>query len=227
MNAREPLVCSRPPRRTGSCEQIHRSTTGPSSRKLPQHKAFAHAPAWWTNSMSENTDLICLSEQKLVGNAGRAWQPLPSRSIKSCPNLDSLCPPVARFVKSACWPSRKSSRRPRRPVLSGILALLWQHGVEKTTASRSSRHDAPVRLYQHLASCRSVRSWARARRSSRPMYVTLETFEVTAREFLRSAPARSFQPSASIFCPGRSRCAGSAPGVRAGARIPSRRVFQI
>jgi hypothetical protein len=34
------------------------------------------------------------------------------------------------------------------------------------------------------------------------MYVTLETFEVTAREFLRSAPAKSFQPSAVNFLPG-------------------------
>jgi aspartate aminotransferase-like enzyme len=34
------------------------------------------------------------------------------------------------------------------------------------------------------------------------MYVTLETFEVTAREFLRSSPARSFQPSAVNFLPG-------------------------
>ena len=31
-------------------------------------------------------------------------------------------------------------------------------------------------------------------RSFEPMYVTLETFEITAREFLRSSPARSFQP---------------------------------
>ena len=35
-----------------------------------------------------------------------------------------------------------------------------------------------------------------------PMYVTLETFEVTAREFLRSSPARSFHPSAVNFLPG-------------------------
>jgi len=34
------------------------------------------------------------------------------------------------------------------------------------------------------------------------MYVTLETFEVTAREFLRSSPAKSFQPSATNFLPG-------------------------
>jgi aspartate aminotransferase-like enzyme len=34
------------------------------------------------------------------------------------------------------------------------------------------------------------------------MYVTLETFETTAREFLRSSPARSFQPSAVNFLPG-------------------------
>src|SRR5260370_37031629 len=34
------------------------------------------------------------------------------------------------------------------------------------------------------------------------MFVTLETFEATAREFLRSSPARSFQPSAVNFLPG-------------------------
>ena len=34
------------------------------------------------------------------------------------------------------------------------------------------------------------------------MYVTLETFESTAREFLRSSPSRSFQPSAINFLPG-------------------------
>ena len=34
------------------------------------------------------------------------------------------------------------------------------------------------------------------------MYVTLETFEVTAREFLRSSPARSFHPNAVNFLPG-------------------------
>ncbi len=35
-----------------------------------------------------------------------------------------------------------------------------------------------------------------------PMYVTIETFEVTAREFLRSSPARSFHPNAVNFLPG-------------------------
>src|SRR5438132_13970002 len=34
------------------------------------------------------------------------------------------------------------------------------------------------------------------------MYVTLETFEATAREFLRSSPSRAFQPSAVNFLPG-------------------------
>ena len=35
-----------------------------------------------------------------------------------------------------------------------------------------------------------------------PMYVTLETFEASAREFLRSSPSRAFQPSAVNFLPG-------------------------
>src|SRR5258708_38934325 len=34
------------------------------------------------------------------------------------------------------------------------------------------------------------------------MYVTLESFEVSSREFLRSSPSRAFQPSAVNFLPG-------------------------
>jgi aspartate aminotransferase-like enzyme len=88
-------------------------------------------------------------------------------------------------------------------VLQGILALLWQHGVEKgydlAIISGTTRQQ---RLYQHLGFVPFGPLVGSGDAQFQPMYVTLETFEVTAREFLRSSPARSFHPSAVNFLPG-------------------------
>jgi aspartate aminotransferase-like enzyme len=88
-------------------------------------------------------------------------------------------------------------------VLQGILALLWQHGVEKgydlAIISGTTRQQ---RLYQHLGFVPFGPLVGGGDAQFQPMYVTLETFEVTAREFLRSSPARSFHPSAVNFLPG-------------------------
>ena len=88
-------------------------------------------------------------------------------------------------------------------ILQGILALLWQHGVEKgydlAIISGTTRQ---FRLYQHLGFVPFGPVVGSGDAQFQPMYVTLETFEVTAREFLRSSPARSFHPSAVNFLPG-------------------------
>ncbi len=88
-------------------------------------------------------------------------------------------------------------------ILQGILALLWQHGIEKgydlAIISGTIRQ---FRLYQHLGFVPFGPLVGTGDAQFQPMYVTLETFEVTAREFLRSSPARSFQPSAVNFLPG-------------------------
>ena len=88
-------------------------------------------------------------------------------------------------------------------VLSGILALLWQLGVERgydlAIISGTTRQ---AKLYQHLGFVPFGPLVGTGEAQFQPMYVTLETFEVTAREFLRSSPARSFQPSAINFLPG-------------------------
>ena len=88
-------------------------------------------------------------------------------------------------------------------MLSGILALLWQHGVEKgydlAIISGTTRQ---AKLYQHLGFVPFGPLVGSGDAQFQPMYVTLETFEVTAREFLRSSPARSFHPSAVNFLPG-------------------------
>ena len=88
-------------------------------------------------------------------------------------------------------------------MLSGILALLWQLGVEKgydlAIISGTTRQ---LKLYQHLGFVPFGPLVGSGDAQFQPMYVTLETFEVTAREFLRSSPARSFHPSAVNFLPG-------------------------
>ena len=57
-------------------------------------------------------------------------------------------------------------------------------------------------MYQHLGFVPFGPLVGTGEAQFQPMYVTLETFEVTAREFLRSSPAKSFQPSAVNFLPG-------------------------
>ena len=88
-------------------------------------------------------------------------------------------------------------------MLQGILALLWQHGIEKgydlAIISGTTRQ---FRLYQHLGFVPFGPVVGTGEAQFQPMYVTLETFENTAREFLRSSPSRSFQPSAVNFLPG-------------------------
>jgi aspartate aminotransferase-like enzyme len=87
--------------------------------------------------------------------------------------------------------------------LQGILALLWQLGVEKgydlAIISGTTRQ---AKLYQHLGFVPFGPLVGSGDAQFQPMYVTLETFEITAREFLRSSPARSFQPSAVNCLPG-------------------------
>src|SRR5439155_4325150 len=58
------------------------------------------------------------------------------------------------------------------------------------------------KLYQHLGFVPFGPQVGSGEAQFQPMYVTLETFETTAREFLRSSPSRSFQPSAVNFLPG-------------------------
>src|SRR5262249_28783344 len=88
-------------------------------------------------------------------------------------------------------------------VLQGILALLWQHGIEKGyDLAIISGTPRQFRLYQHLGFVPFGPVVGSGDAQFQPMYVTLETFENTAREFLRSSPSRAFHPSAVNFLPG-------------------------
>jgi aspartate aminotransferase-like enzyme len=201
MNPQEPLVF-KVATEDWEFEQIHRLNYRTFVEEIPQHQPSA-VQRLVDKFHADNTYLICLGNQKLVGMlAVRGRRPFSLD--QKVPNLDSYLPPGRTICEIRLLAIDKKFRGARGgQVLSGILALLWQHGVEKgydlAIISGTTRQ---ARLYQHLGFVPFGPIVGSGDAQFQPMYVTLETFEVTAREFLRSSPARSFHPSAVNFMPG-------------------------
>ena len=183
-------------------EQIHRLNYKTFVEEIPQHQPSA-TQRLVDKFHAENTYLICLQNQKLVGMlAVRGNRPFSLD--QKLPNLDSHLPAGRTICEIRLLAIEKKFRGARGgQMLQGILALLWQHGVEKgydlAIISGTTRQ---FKLYQHLGFVPFGPLVGSGDAQFQPMYVTLETFEVTAREFLRSSPARSFHPSAVNFLPG-------------------------
>ena len=142
---------------------------------------------------AENTYLICLSGRRLAGMlAVRGNRPFSLD--QKLPDLDSHLPAGRRICEVRLLAVEKQFRG--APVLPGILALLWQHGLEKgydlAIISGTTRQ---FKLYQHLGFVPFGPLVGTGDAQFQPMYITLETFEVAAREFLRSRAA-AFQPDA-------------------------------
>ena len=201
MNPSEPLVFKLATE-DWEFEQIHRLNYRTFVEEIPQHQRAA-VPRLVDKFHAENTYLICLSNQKLVGMlAVRGHRPFSLD--QKLPALDTYLPAGRTICEIRLLAIEKKFRGARGgQVLSGILALLWQHGVEKgydlAIISGTTRQ---LKLYSHLGFVPFGPVVGGGEAQFQPMYVTLETFEVTAREFLRSSPARSFHPSAVNFLPG-------------------------
>jgi len=198
MSSRQPLVF-----KTASedleFEQIHRLNYRTFVEEIPQHQPST-AQRLVDKFHAENTYLICLAGKKLVGMlAVRGNRPFSLD--QKLEKLDSFLPTGRRICEIRLLAVEKKFRGAQ--VLQGILALLWQHGIERgydlAIISGTSRQ---FKLYQHLGFVPFGPMVGTGDAQFQPMYVTLETFETTAREFLRSSPARSFQPSAVNFLPG-------------------------
>ena len=183
-------------------EQIHRLNYKTFVEEIPQHQPSA-TQRLVDKFHGENTYLICLQNKKLVGMlAVRGSRPFSLD--QKLPDLDVHLPRGRTICEIRLLALEKKFRGARGgQILQGILALLWQHGVEKgydlAIISGTTRQ---FKLYQHLGFVPFGPVVGTGEAQFQPMYVTLETFEVTAREFLRSSPARSFQPSAVNFLPG-------------------------
>ncbi|HEV2329097.1 MAG TPA: GNAT family N-acyltransferase [Verrucomicrobiae bacterium] len=183
-------------------EQIHRLNYRTFVEEIPQHQPSA-SQRLVDKFHPENTYLICLQNQKLIGMlAVRGSRPFSLD--QKLPKLDSYLPPGRIICEIRLLAIEKKFRGARGgQVLQGILALLWQHGVEKNYGlAIISGTTRQAKLYQHLGFVPFGPVVGGGDAQFQPMYVTLETFEVTAREFLRSSPARSFHPNAVNFLPG-------------------------
>src|ERR1043166_2982833 len=180
-------------------EQIHRLNYKTFVEEIPQHHA-SPAQRLVDKFHAENTYLICSCGRKLAGMlAVRGDRPF-SLDHK-LEQLDSFLPLGRRICEIRLLAIEKKFRGAQ--VLQGILALLWQHGIERgydlAIISGTTRQ---FKLYQHLVFVPFGPLVGAGDAQFQPMYVTLETFESTAREFLRSSPSRASQPSAVNFLPG-------------------------
>src|SRR6476620_7776699 len=180
-------------------EAIHRLNYKTFVEEIPQHHA-SPTHRLVDKFHAENTYLICLSGKKLVGMlAVRGARPFSLD--QKLENLDSYLPAGRTICEIRLLAIEKKFRGAQ--ALQGILALLWQHGIEKGyDLAIISGTNRQFRLYQHLGFVPFGPVVGSGEAQFQPMYVTLETFENTAREFLRSSPSRSFQPSAVNFLPG-------------------------
>src|SRR5215472_7147619 len=183
-------------------EQIHQLNYKTFVEEIPQHQPST-SQRQVDKFHAENTYLICLQGKKLVGMlAVRGARPFSLD--QKLEKLDSYLPPNRIICEIRLLAIEKKFRGARGgQVLQGILALLWQHGVEKNYGlAIISGTTRQAKLYQHLGFVPFGPVVGNGDAQFQPMYVTLETFEVTAREFLRSSPARSFHPSAVNLLPG-------------------------
>jgi aspartate aminotransferase-like enzyme len=180
-------------------EQIHRLNYKTFVEEIPQHQV-SPTHRLVDKFHAENTYLICLCGRKLAGMLTVRGN-RPFSLDQKLERLDSYLPAGRRICEIRLLAVEKKYRGAQ--VLQGILALLWQHGIEKgydlAIISGTTRQ---FKLYQHLGFVPFGPLVGSGDAQFQPMYVTLETFETTAREFLRSSPSRAFQPSAVSFLPG-------------------------
>src|SRR5438067_5150556 len=198
MSSRPPLVF-KTATEDWEFEAIHRLNYKTFVEEIPQHKA-SPSHRLVDKFHSENTYLICLCGRQLAGMlAVRGSRPF-SLDAK-LENVDSHLPAGRKVCEIRLLAVERKFRGAQ--VLQGILALLWQHGIEKSyDLAIISGTTRQFRLYQHLGFVPFGPAVGAGEAQFQPMYVTLETFEATAREFLRSSPSRSFQPSAVNLLPG-------------------------
>jgi aspartate aminotransferase-like enzyme len=180
-------------------EQIHRLNYKTFVEEIPQHRP-SPAQRLVDKFHAENTYLICLCGRRLAGMLAVRGQ-RPFSLDQKLESLESYLPAGRKICEIRLLAIDKKFRGAQ--VLQGILALLWQHGIEKgydlAIISGTTRQ---FKLYQHLGFVPFGPVVGTGDAQFQPMYITLEMFESTAREFLRSSPSRSFQASAVNFLPG-------------------------
>ena len=152
-------------------EQIHRLNYRTFVEEIPQHKQ-SPTHRLMDKFHAENTYLICLSGEKLAGMlAVRGNRPFSLD--QKLDNLDSYLPPGRTTCEIRLLAVEKKFRGAQ--VLQGILAMLWQHGVEKgydlAIISGTMRQS---KLYHHLGFIPFGPLVGSGEAQFQPMYVTLD-----------------------------------------------------
>lgn len=178
-------------------ELIHQLNYRTFVEEIPQHQPQAEGRLV-DKFHTENTYLICLAGERLVGMlAMRGARPFSLD--QKLPDLDSYLPGGRTLCEIRLLAIEKEFRNGQ--VLQGLLALVWQHGIEKgydfALISGTLRQ---LKLYRHLGFIPFGPMVGTGEAMFQPMYLTLETFETHAVEFLRPARGPAVPPAS--FLPG-------------------------
>src|SRR5258708_17011834 len=176
MNSREPLVF-KTATEDWELEQIHRLNYRTFVEEIPQHKA-SPTHRLVDKFHAENTYLISSSGRKLAGMlAVRGNRPFSLD--QKLENLDSYLPAGRKICEIRLLAVDEKFRDAQ--VLQGILALLWQHGVERgydlAIISGTTRQ---FKLYQHLGFLPFGPAVGTRDAQFQPMYATLQPFPASA-----------------------------------------------
>ncbi|MCX6922053.1 MAG: GNAT family N-acetyltransferase, partial [Verrucomicrobia bacterium] len=171
MSARPPLVF-KVASEDWEFEQIHRLNYRTFVEEIPQHHA-SPTHRLVDKFHAENTYLICLSGRKLAGMlAARGNRPFSLD--QKLANLDSYLPAGHKLCEIRLLAVEKKLRGAQ--VLQGILALLWQHSIEKGyELGVISGTPRQFKLYQHLGFVPFGPVVGSGEAQFQPMYVTMET----------------------------------------------------
>lgn len=149
---------------------------------------------------AENTYIICLSGRQLVGMLALRGK-RPFSLDQKLPNLDSYLPPG----RSLCEIRLLSVDRKFRTgqVFQGLMALVWQFFVDNNydmgVISGTTRQ---LKLYHHLGWIPFGPLVGTEGAMFQPMYLSIESFEAGARNFLTARSAKNFQRPMVNFLPG-------------------------
>ena len=149
---------------------------------------------------AENTYIICLSGRRLVGMlAARGKRPFSLD--QKLENLDSYLPPGRAVCEIRLLSVDKKFRTGQ--VFQGLMALMWQFFVDNNfdlgIISGTTRQR---KLYEHVGFIPFGPLVGAEGAQYQPMYLSIESFEAGARDFLTSRYAKNFARSMVNFLPG-------------------------
>lgn len=177
-------------------EQIHQLNYRTFVEEIPQHQPST-TPRLVDKFHGENTYLVCLADNRLVGMiAARGRRPFSLD--QKLPELDAYLPPGRRVCEIRLLSVEKDFRNGQ--VFRGLTTLMWQYGLEHgydlAIISGTTRQQ---KLYRHLGFVPFGPVVGTGEATFQPMYLTLENFERKAEDFLRE-PMRTRGPAS--FLPG-------------------------